>query len=126
MPVNATTSAAASPPQPAGRPVPPQNVSQVSGQVSGQVTPQVAGAIQRAARSSGTSFEYLLATAKVESNFNPAVSARTTSATGLFQFVEQTWLGMMQQVGGALGFGNYSGAISLNANGRYEVADTRL
>ena len=37
----------------------------------------VAGAIQQAAQATGASFEYLLATAKVESNFNPNLTART-------------------------------------------------
>ena len=86
----------------------------------------IAGAIQSAAQSTGASFEYLLATAKVESNFNPGLKARTSSATGLFQFIEQTWLGMMKNAGKALGFGNYADAISRNTNGRYQVADPQL
>lgn len=86
----------------------------------------VAGAIQRAAQATGASFEYLLATAKVESNFNPNLKARSSSATGLFQFIEQTWLGMMKSAGNALGFGNYADAITRSANGRYQVSDPRL
>jgi transglycosylase-like protein with SLT domain len=88
--------------------------------------PGVAGAIQRAAQRTGASFEYLLATAKVESNFNPGVKARSSSATGLFQFIEQTWLGMMKSAGKTLGLGNYADAISRNANGRYQVSDSKL
>jgi soluble lytic murein transglycosylase-like protein len=34
--------------------------------------PQVTGAIRQAAQSTGISFEYLLTTAKIESNFNPS------------------------------------------------------
>jgi hypothetical protein len=86
----------------------------------------IAGAIQRAAQTTGASFEYLLATAKVESNFNPNLKAKSSSATGLFQFIEQTWLGMMKNTGQALGFGNYADAISRNANGRYQVNDPKL
>src|SRR6266851_2874034 len=54
---------------------------------------RIAGAIKQAADTTGTSFEYLLATAKLESNFNPAAGASTSSAHGLYQFIEQTWLG---------------------------------
>lgn len=86
----------------------------------------VAGAIQRAAQATGASFEYLLATAKVESNFNPSLKAKSSSATGLFQFIEQTWLGMMKNAGRALGFGNYADAISRDSSGRYRVSDPQL
>ena len=41
---------------------------------------RIAGAIKQAASTTGTSFEYLLATAKMESNFNPTASASTSAA----------------------------------------------
>jgi len=44
--------------------------------------PQVTGAIRQAAQSTGISFEYLLTTAKIESNFNPSAQASTSSAKG--------------------------------------------
>ncbi|MPZ39743.1 MAG: transglycosylase SLT domain-containing protein [Rhizobiales bacterium] len=87
---------------------------------------RVVDAIQRAAQATGASFEYLLATAKVESNFNPDLKARTSTATGLFQFIEQTWLGMMKNAGRALGFSDYADAISRNSSGRYQVSDPGL
>jgi len=87
---------------------------------------RVAGPIRQAASTTGASFEYLLATAKVESNFNPNLKAKSSSATGLFQFIEQTWLGMMKNAGQALGFGNYADAITRNSSGRYQVSDPQL
>ena len=54
---------------------------------------KIAGSIRQAASTTGASFEYLLATAKMESNFNPKAAATTSSARGLFQFIDQTWLG---------------------------------
>jgi Transglycosylase SLT domain len=83
----------------------------------------VAGAIQRASQATGASFSYLLATAQVESGLNPHAGALTSSARGLFQFVEQTWLGMMKQAGTALGFGRYAEAITKTSSGHYEVKD---
>ena len=65
--------------------------------------PQIAGAIRQAAHSTGISFEYLLTTAQIESNLNPAAQASTSSAKGLYQFIDQTWLGTMKQDGAALG-----------------------
>lgn len=86
----------------------------------------VTGAIRQAAQATGTSFQYLLATAQVESGLNPQAGAATSSARGLFQFVEQTWLGTMKQSGAALGYGHYADAISKTASGRYEVADPAM
>src|SRR4051794_19295504 len=84
---------------------------------------RIAGAIKQAASSSGTSFEYLLATAKMESNFNPSASASTSSARGLYQFIDQTWLGTVKEAGAHLGYGNYADAITKSPSGNYSVSD---
>lgn len=86
----------------------------------------VAGAIRQASQATGTSFSYLLATAQVESGLNPRAGASTSSARGLFQFVEQTWLGTMKQSGAALGYGRYAAAITKTPSGHYEVRDPAL
>ena len=83
----------------------------------------VAGAIQKAAQATGTGFSYLLATAKIESGFDPQVKAKTSSATGLFQFIEQTWLQTMKQSGAEFGYGQYADAIERTSSGRYVVRD---
>ncbi len=83
----------------------------------------VAGAIQKAAQATGTGFSYLLATAKIESGFDPQVKAKTSSATGLFQFIEQTWLQTMKQSGTELGYGQHADAIERTASGKYVVRD---
>jgi hypothetical protein len=82
----------------------------------------VAGAIRRAAQATGASFDYLLATAKVESNLDPNVKAASSSATGLFQFIEQTWLATLKRAGPALGYGNVANAIVQTPGGGYAVA----
>ena len=84
---------------------------------------RVAGAIKQAANTTGTSFEYLLATAKMESNFNPSAKASTSSARGLFQFIDQTWLGTVKEAGAQLGYGNYADAITRSSSGTYSVSD---
>ena len=71
---------------------------------------RVAGAIKQAANSSGTSFQYLLATAKMESDFNPTAGASTSSARGLYQFIDQTWLATVKDAGGQAGCGQYADA----------------
>src|SRR5204862_6081689 len=83
---------------------------------------RIAGAIKQAASSTGTSFEYLVATAKMESNFNPTAGASTSSAHGLFQFIDQTWLGTVKEAGAQLGYGKYAEAIT-KSSGSYSVKD---
>ncbi len=84
---------------------------------------RIAGAIKQAASTTGTSFEYLLATAKMESNFNPTAGASTSSAHGLFQFIDQTWLGTVKEAGAQLGYGQYADAITKSSSGGYSVSD---
>jgi|SRR6185312_5328921 len=84
---------------------------------------QITGAIRQAARSTGMSFEYLLTTAQIESSLNPSAQAATSSAKGLYQFIDQTWLATMKTAGAALGFGRYASGIVQNAAGQYEVPD---
>jgi hypothetical protein len=86
----------------------------------------VTGAIRQAAQVTGTSFDYLLATAKVESDLNPNLTMRSSSATGLFQFLDQTWLATLKQGGPAFGYGAYANAIARTPSGRYVVADPSL
>jgi Transglycosylase SLT domain len=85
---------------------------------------RVAGAIKQAASASGASFEYLLTTAKMESDFNPTAGASTSSAHGLFQFIDQTWLGTVKEAGPQLGYGDYADMITRHSDGSYSVADS--
>ena len=86
----------------------------------------VTGAIRQASRMTGADFKYLLATAQVESNLNPNARVATSSASGLFQFIDQTWLGTLKQQGAALGYGVYADAITQLPSGRYAVTDSRM
>jgi hypothetical protein len=93
---------------------------------SNSASPAVTGAIQQASQATGTSFNYLLATAQVESGLNPQAGASTSSARGLFQFIETTRLATIKQAGAALGLGRYADAITQTASGNYEVRDPTL
>jgi hypothetical protein len=84
---------------------------------------RVAGAIKQASNSTGASFEYLLTTAKMESDFNPTAGASTSSARGLYQFIDQTWLGTVKEAGAQLGYGAYADAITKSSAGTYSVSD---
>lgn len=88
--------------------------------------PAVTGAIRHASRVTGTNFQYLVATAQVESRFNPTAAASTSSARGLFQFIEQTWLATLKEQGPGLGYTQLADAIERAPSGHYVVADPRL
>lgn len=90
-------------------------------------TPSVASrielAFQSASNSTGTSFDYLVKTAARESSFNPAAKAKTSSATGLFQFIESTWLETMKEAGPRHGLEKFADQIQRSKSGKYYVKD---
>src|SRR5581483_9866542 len=53
----------------------------------------------------------------------PNAQSATSSAGGLFQFVDQTWLGLIKDHGAKYGLGVLAGAISREDNGHYHTAD---
>ncbi|HSM94715.1 MAG TPA: hypothetical protein VLT91_01635 [Rhizomicrobium sp.] len=81
----------------------------------------VLAALKQASAATGTDFNYLLDTATRESGLKCAAKAGTSSASGLFQFVEQTWLGLVKQHGAQYGLGSYASQISRGSDGRYRV-----
>ena len=89
-------------------------------------TSGVVGAIREGARQSGADFAYLVSTAKQESALDPKAKAAASSATGLFQFIERTWLQTLKQSGPELGLGRFSNAISEPRPGHFEVSDPVL
>ena len=89
-------------------------------------SPRVEAAIASAASSTGVDFAYLLHQARVESGFNADARARTSSASGLYQFVEQSWLGTVKRHGEPHGLGWAADAIERGHDGRLRVADPDL
>lgn len=87
---------------------------------------RVAGAIKQASNITGVSFQYMLTTAKMESDFDPSAGATTSSAHGLYQFIDQTWLGTVKEAGTQLGYGHYADAITRTPSGGYAVDDPAM
>jgi hypothetical protein len=79
--------------------------------------------IQEASTQTGAGFDHLINTAMRESSLNPAAKASTSSASGMFQFIEQTWLGMVKRHGAEHGLTQQAAAITQDATGRYKVPD---
>ncbi len=107
----------------------------ISAAIDGASTTQAAGAalprgaagvqqaIWQASRETGVDFAYLMEKAAVESSFQPDLKATTSSATGLYQFIDSTWLSAMKAHGADHGLGQYADAIQRRADGGLTVPD---
>ena len=85
--------------------------------------PSLTHAIKNAAAQAGSDFADLLRQAAIESSFDPNAKAKTSSATGLFQFTGQTWLHMIKARGAEHGLGTYAEQIQVDSNGKGQVSD---
>ena len=76
----------------------------------------------RAAEVTGAEPAYMLALADKESTFDYQAKAKSSSAVGLFQFLEGTWLRALKAYGAKHGFGAAADAITV-VRGRPVVSD---
>lgn len=90
------------------------------------VPQSLAYVLNAAGTKSGVDFDYLLQTAIRESSLDPKAKAETSSATGLFQFLESTWLQVIKDEGPRLGYSQYADAITETADGEFTIADKAL
>ncbi len=81
----------------------------------------VVAALKNAAAATGSDFHYLLGTAMRESSLKSNAQSGSSSAAGLFQFIDQTWLGLVKEHGAQHGLGNYAAAITKDSDGRYRA-----
>jgi hypothetical protein len=86
-------------------------------------TQGVVNSIRQAARATDVDFSLLMAQAQQESGFQPDAKASGSSATGLFQFIDSTWLGLVQRYGAKYGVGALAQQITTDGNSRAVVAD---
>lgn len=91
-----------------------------------EVPAHIYRAVADASQRVGVSFAYLMSKAETESSFNANAQARTSSASGLYQFIESTWLDMVKKHGAEYGMGQYAEAITRRSNGSLTVADPAL
>src|SRR5690348_6886037 len=91
--------------------------------LSRAVDPTVLRSIRQASDATATDFGLLMAQAGRESSFRADAKSSTSSAAGLFQFVDSTWLDMVHRFGDKYGIGGLAQQISETGNGRLVVAD---
>jgi len=78
--------------------------------------------VVRAARNTDTDPALLMSIADKESAFAPTVKASTSSATGLFQFIDSTWLRVVRDFGAQHGLEKEAAAID-SSDGSPSIAD---
>jgi hypothetical protein len=83
---------------------------------------QVKDTLRQSGAKSGSDFAYLLKVADGESRFQANAKAKNSSAAGVFQFTEQTWLQMVKTHGAKYGMAREAEAIKVG-KGRLEVPD---
>lgn len=89
----------------------------------------VSGALKAASQATGVDFAYLTANASLESSLNPNAKAKTSSAAGLFQFIESTWEDMVIRHGGKVGLAEEAKALGsgeLSGAERKRIMDLRF
>ena len=82
--------------------------------------------LNNAGDKSDVDFNYLLQTAQRESSLNPNAKAPSSSAVGLFQFLDSTWLQVMKEEGPRLGYQQYADAITQDKDGDYVIKDKTI
>lgn len=99
-------------------PLPSHPAAALSGAGLSGAARAVMPALASAAARTGVAFDALFQTARLESGFNPSARATTSSATGMFQFVEGTWLSTLARHGARHGItaGSRSEALALRRN----------
>jgi hypothetical protein len=86
-------------------------------------TGRIQSAIAYASSKTGIDFDYLLGQAKLESGLNAGARASTSSASGLYQFIEQSWLAVVKKHGAEHGLGWAADSIGKGSGGHLTVGD---
>lgn len=85
------------------------------------VSREVLAAIRLAHMRTGVNFRYLMELAETESSFDPMERAFTSSATGLYQFTDSTWIKSVKTYGQKYGLGMYASEIEHSVNNADET-----
>ncbi|MFC3676883.1 transglycosylase SLT domain-containing protein [Ferrovibrio xuzhouensis] len=91
-----------------------------------QVSYELLSTLKQASSSTGVDFAYLVAQAGQESGFRPDAQASGSSARGLFQFIDSTWLQMVRDHGAKYGLTTEAQQIGTSPDGKPSVADPAM
>ncbi len=85
--------------------------------------PALIDALYTAAQETGVSFELMIIKAMIESNLGANTIAAKSSARGMFQYIEPTWLSLIKRHGEKIGHASYANALEYDpSEKRYNPA----
>lgn len=96
--------------------------SAISAQTTGSSRERVLSAIKQASQKSGVDFSYLLTKANQESGLDASAQSQGSTAKGLYQFIDQTWLKTIKQNGDKYGLSDQAAKITVGSDGVARVA----
>lgn len=102
-----------------------ETIAPVAAPLTAAPGPAVLSALQQAERATGADPVLLLAIARRESGFDPAARSRSSSARGLMQFTNATWLEVVRDFGHRHGLAHQADALSFGPRGS-EAASERV
>jgi hypothetical protein len=76
--------------------------------------PRIISSLYSASLESGVDFKLLILKAMLESNLGSLNEAKHSSARGIFQYIEPTWLTLIKRYGKDIGYQHYADAISIS------------
>lgn len=94
--------------------------------VYNKISPASAFAIRHASKVAGADFGYMMQLAGAESNFDITIGAKTSSAKGLFQFIDNSWLITLYQYGAKYGLGDITAKIEVTRNEGGEILTGKI
>lgn len=90
-----------------------------------KLDPSVIDTLQRIAAETNTDFELLVAKAMLESDLGRNMTSPVSTARGIFQYIENTWLTLIHRYGERIGYKNYQNSIEIDAEtGQARVVKT--
>jgi len=87
------------------------------------IDPAIARGIRQASAATSVDFGFLVSAASQESGLHADAKASHGTASGLFQFIDSTWLQMVQRFGAKYGIGELAQQVSFDGSGKTHVAD---
>ena len=77
-------------------------------------SPKIIDTLYGVSRKTGVDFELLVITAMIESDLGRMTISSSSTARGIYQFIEPTWLVLIKRYGERIGYQSYADAIQIN------------